>query len=545
MNTITHAYFSAEIGLNNQIKTYSGGLGILAGDTIKAMADLSHPTCAVTLLYKHGFFKQKINEENIQVELADCWEYEKLLTKLDTQIIVNIYGQDVIVEVWKYEYEGVSGHKVPIYFLDTNHESNSEFAQSLTHHLYVGDRIAQEIVLGIGGVRVLEALEHPINIYHMNEGHSAFLTLELYKRYGKLNGVWNNKQVQEHCVFTTHTPIPAGHDHFEYHKVEEALKGEEDILPLNLRELAGSEIFNTTQLAMTLSKATNAVSQKHKDVTKEMFPGFEIMGITNGIHAPTWVHPKMAQLFDKYSSTWRYNSTDLKDMFKIPNSQLYSTHQEIKDELIEYVNEKTFTPVTLKKDVLTIGFARRFIEYKDAELIFYNMGNLIKLGTQVQFIFAGKAHMNDTQGKEIMQRIIQHAKDLKDHVSIAFMEDYGIDVTKKMVSGCDMWLNTPIPPNEASGTSGMKAAVNGCLHFSRIDGWAIESFKMNGGGFPMYEYADFITALRYKIIPMFYDSNKSSWVGEMKLSIANSGSFFNTHRMVKEYIEYSYNKQLE
>lgn len=534
------AYFSAEIGLNNDIKTYSGGLGLLAGDTIKAFADLEVPACAVTLLYKQGYFKQKINEEGIQVELADYWDYQKLLTKLHTTVIVNIYGEDIEVEVWKYEYEGVTGHKVPIYFLDTAVESNSHFAKSLTDHLYVGDRIAQEIVLGIGGVRMLESLELPIELYHMNEGHSAFLTLELYKKYGKETGNWCNSNVINRCVFTTHTPIPAGHDHFEYEKVEYALSGEKDIIPLHLRELAGQEIFNTTQLAMTLSKTTNAVSQKHKEVTEGMFPGFKVIGITNGVHATTWAHPKMADLFDKYCPNWRGDSTQLKEAFKIPNSQLYSVHKEVKKELIDFVNERSITPVKLKEDVLTIGFARRFIQYKDAEMIFYNMENLIKLGGQVQFVFAGKAHMHDTQGKEIMQRIINHARDLKDHISIAFLEDYGINVTKRMISGCDMWLNTPIPPNEASGTSGMKAAVNGCLHVSRIDGWAIESFKMNGGGFPMFEYHDFITALRYKIIPMFYSENKTAWVEEMKLSIGNSGSYFNTHRMVQEYLEKSY-----
>ncbi|MFT4244192.1 MAG: alpha-glucan family phosphorylase [Candidatus Woesearchaeota archaeon] len=534
------AYFSAEIGLNELIKTYSGGLGLLAGDTIKAFADLEVPACAVTLLYKQGYFKQKINEEGIQVELADTWRYEDILTKLPNTINVNIYGEDITVSVWMYEYEGVTGHKVPIFFLDTSLEDNSYFAKSLTDHLYVGDRIAQEIVLGIGGVRMLESLYLPIELYHMNEGHSAFLTLELYKKYGKETGNWCNSNVIDRCVFTTHTPIAAGHDHFEYEKVEYALSGEKDIIPFHLRELAGEEIFNTTQLAMTLSKATNAVSQKHAEVTREMFPGFDVLGITNGVHATTWAHEKMAHLFDMYCQGWREDSSNLKSAFKIPSSQLYSTHQEIKKELIDFTNEHSITPVKLKQDVLTIGFARRFIEYKDAEMIFYNMGNLIKLEGKVQFIFAGKAHMHDMQGKEIMQRIINHAKELKDHISIAFLEDYNIAVAKKLIRGCDMWLNTPVPPNEASGTSGMKAAINGCIHVSRIDGWAIESFKMNGGGFPMYQYHDFITALRYKIIPMYYSDNKTSWVEEMKLSIGNSGSYFNTHRMVKEYLEKSY-----
>ena len=534
------AYFSAEIGLNNHIKTYSGGLGLLAGDTIKAMADLEVPFCAVTLLYKQGYFKQQIGEDGIQCELADCWDYKSLLTKLDTQVQVNIYGEYILIDIWKCEYEGDTGHRVPIYFLDTKVETNSKFAQSLCDHLYVGDRIAQEIVLGIGGVRALERLHPEIELYHMNEGHSAFLTLELYRREGKKTGEWNDLNVKNKCVFTTHTPIAAGHDHFEYSKVEQALKGEREIIPYHIKELAGSDIFNTTQLAMSLSKTTNAVSVKHADVTREMFPGKEVIPITNGVHAPTWAHSKMAQIFDYYCTNWRINSAYLKNIFKAPNSQIFTAKKCAKDELIEYVNEKTITPVKLSKDVLTIGFARRFIQYKDAELVFYNMENLIRLGKKVQFIFAGKAHAHDNQGKEIMQRIIRHAQDLKDHISIAFLEDYSIDVAKKLVSGCDLWLNTPIPPNEASGTSGMKAAINGCMHFSRLDGWAIESYQMNGGGFPIAEYQDFITELEFKIIPMFYSENKNAWIEEMKLSIGNSGSYFNTHRMAKEYLEKSY-----
>ena len=540
MKEITIAYFSAEVGLNSQIKTYSGGLGLLAGDTIKAMADLEVPFCAVTLLYKQGYFKQKINKEGIQVELADYWEYENVLTKCDVQVQVNIYGEFILIDVWKFEYEGDTGHRVPIYFLDTQLEENSEFAKSLTDHLYVGDRVAQEIVLGIGGVRALEKLNHPISLHHMNEGHSAFLTLELYKREGKRTGEWNDNAVKEQCVFTTHTPIPAGHDKFRYEDVQEALKAERDILPMHLKEIAGHDMFNTTLLAMNLSKTTNAVSLKHAQVTSEMFPNQEVIGITNGVHAPTWAHPRMVELFDYYCSSWRVNSACLKEIFKAPNSQVFSAKKEAKRELIGYVNEYTITPVQLKNDVLTIGFARRFVEYKDAELIFYHMEDLIEIGDRVQFVFAGKAHKHDTQGKEIMQRIINHAKELKAHISIAFLEDYNIDVAKKLVSGCDLWLNTPIPPNEASGTSGMKAAINGCMHFSRLDGWAIESFEKNGGGFPIQNYDDFITELKYKIIPLYYSENKNAWIEEMKLSIGNAGGYFNTHRMCKEYIEKSY-----
>lgn len=534
------AYFSAEIGVYKDIKTYSGGLGILAGDTIKAMADIGVPFCAVTLLYKEGFFKQKIDENNRQIEIEDSWDYENILYDTGYQTKVNISGEDVYIKIWKYEYVGAGGHIVPIYFLDTHMDKNPDWAMELTNKLYVGDRLAQEIVLGIGGVRALNEIGHGnIEKYHMNEGHSAILTLELYKKFGETKG-WDNGYVKDKCVFTTHTPIPAGHDKFDYCDVYDKLQGEEKIIPLHIKNMAGEEQLNTTRLALSFSGYHNAVSRKHMEVTKGMFPDFAIDYITNGVHAPSWASKYFSEIFDKYCSGWRSDSIKLKNIFSVPNSEIYKAHTNAKKELISYVNENNITSSKLDDGVLTIGFARRFIEYKDAELIFHNIDDLKRLGGKVQFIFAGKSHANDGVGKDIIQRIIRKAKELNEDISIAFLENYNIEISKKMVSGCDMWLNTPIPFNEASGTSGMKAAINGTLHFSRLDGWAIESFEMNGGGFPIEEYADFIKLLEYKIIPMFYNKNKTAWVEEMKLSIGNSGSYFNTHRMAREYIEKAY-----
>ncbi|MCA9460124.1 MAG: alpha-glucan family phosphorylase [Nanoarchaeota archaeon] len=541
MSQIKVAYFSAEIGIDEKIKTYSGGLGILAGDTIKAMADKKVPFCAVTLLYRHGFFKQKIGINNLQEEFDDDWDYENILEDTKKEIIINILGEDVVIKIWKYEYVGVSGHKIPIYFLDSNLGKNKDWMKDLTKALYVGDRIAQEMILGIGGVRALKELGiyDTIQKFHMNEGHSAFLTLELYKILGTENG-FDDGQVQEKCIFTTHTPIAAGHDKFEYNDIYDHFRGETDMLPWHLKKIAGDDKLNMTLLALNLSCFHNAVSKKHGEVSKGMFPQFTIDYITNGIHTRSWLDPYLTQIYDKYMSGWREDFTLLKNVFKVPNTEIYIAHGKAKKDLIEFVNKKNITGAKLKEDVLTIGFARRFIGYKDAELIFKNIDNLKKLGTKVQFIFAGKSHAHDGIGKDIMRRIISHAKELKESVSIAFIEDYNISVAKKLVSGCDLWLNTPIPFNEASGTSGMKAAANACIHFSRLDGWAIESFEMNGGGFPIHEYCDFIQTLEYKIIPMFYSKNKTSWVEEMKLSIANSGGFFNTHRMVDEYLKKGY-----
>ncbi len=541
MSDIKIAYFSAEIGVDEKIKTYSGGLGILAGDTIKAMSDLEVPACAVTLLYKHGYFKQQIDEKGDQVELEDDWDYGSILKDTKKKVKVNILGEDIHIKIWQYSQRGVNGFSVPIYYLDTALDENPLWSHKLTDSLYIGDRLGQEIILGIGGLRALEALGHNnIKKYHMNEGHSALLTLELYKLLGDKNQKWDDGSVKEMCVFTTHTPIPAGHDKFTYEEFYDKLKGEINLIPWHIKKLAGQNELNMTKLALSLSGYSNAVSKKHGEVTREIFPDYTIDSITNGIHAPTWVSPHLAKVYDSYIKGWREDSMKLKGIFKIPNSEIFKAHKASKDELIDYVNNNNSTGAKLNKDVLTIGFARRFVEYKDAELIFSNIRNLKRLGDRIQFIFSGKAHKKDGVGKSIIRRVIEHAKELSEDIQITFIEDYRIEIAKKLVSGCDMWLNTPIPFNEASGTSGMKAAVNGCLHFSRLDGWAIESFQMNGGGYPISEYHDFITNLEYKILPKFYSSNKESWINEMKLAIGNSGSYFNTHRMVTEYKERAY-----
>lgn len=534
------AYFSAEIGLNQTMKTYSGGLGILAGDTTKAMADLKVPFCVVTLLYKKGFFEQEIKND-YQNELEDTWDFQNILEYTGKTATVNICGEDIVVKIWKYEVEGTSGYKVPVYYLDTDINENPKWAQSITNKLYQGNRLHQEIVLGIGGVRALQSIEeNEIEIYHMNEGHSSFLTLELYKQHGERTGHWDEKEVRDKCVFTTHTPVPAGHDKFEYEEIFEALRPETGLIPHQLKKLAGDEMLNTTKLAMSFSNHINAVSVKHGEVTKQMFPEYEIHSITNGIHANTWVHPKLQELYDRVIPNWRENNEKLNNVESIPDSDLVQVHNEIKDELIEFVNENNVTGAKLEKDVLTLGFARRFVKYKEADLIFQDIERLKKLKKKVQFIFAGKSHINDGIGKGIMQKVIQHARDLNGIIEIAFVENYNIDIAKKLISGCDIWLNMPIPPMEASGTSGMKAAVNGCLHFSRLDGWSIESFERNGGGFPITNREDFYNLLEYKIIPKYYNNLTNQWVNEMKLAIGNSGSYFNTHRMAKEYVEKAY-----
>ena len=546
MSDVKVAYFSAEIGIDPKIKTYSGGLGILAGDTIKAMADLNFPFCAITLLYKQGYFKQKI-EDNSQSESQDSWDFMKILKDCKKEVKVRIHGQDIFIKIWETDYKGVEGHSVPIYFLDTDLDKNPKWAQEITKRLYVGDRLQQEIVLGIGGLKALKELGHNnIQKYHMNEGHSSFLTLQLYKQIGETQG-WDDGLVRDKCVFTTHTPIPAGHDRFSYDEIYDTFHEKTKLVPWHIKTLAGEDDFNTTKLAMSFSGYINAVSKKHQEVTQEMFPGHTINYITNGIHAPTWASKYMQELFDKEIPNWRSDSTQLKNVINIDNKKILEAHHNAKEDLINFVNNSKRNVIGTKLDdeVLTIGFARRFVEYKDAELIFKNINQLKELGEKVQFIFAGKSHIKDGIGKSIMKRVIEHAKELKDTVKIAFIEDYDIEVAKLMVSGCNLWLNTPIPNNEASGTSGMKASVNGCIHFSKLDGWAIESFEMDGGGFPIYRYEDFMMTLKYMIIPKYYQEYSTSWAHEMKLSIGNAASYFNTHRMAKEYIEKAYKMNIE
>lgn len=534
------AYFSAEIGISNEIKTYSGGLGILAGDIIKSMADLEFDFCAVTLLYKFGFFKQKI-EDNKQIELEDKWDYEKYLKDTEKSVVVNIKGELIKIKIWRYDYVGISGFKVPIFFLDTHLEENPDWAKDLTNRLYQGDRLAQEIILGIGGLRALNELGINPKKYHMNEGHSAFLTLELYKLNGYNLG-WDDKYTREKCVFTTHTPIPAGHDKFEYEKVYEYLKGEKDIIPFHIKKAAGEDLLNTTKLAMYFSSYINAVSKKHRDVTQKMFPNFEIDFITNGVHLKSWIAKDFQNLYDIYFSGWDYDNSKLKEAFRIPSSNLYLTKMKVKKDLINFLNSNSLiNKGDFKENVLTIGFARRFIQYKDAELIFSDLDRLKKLGKKIQIIFAGKSHAKDTLGKEIITRILENAEQLKDFVKIGFIENYNIEIAKKLVSGCDIWLNTPIPPNEASGTSGMKAVANGTLHISRLDGWAIEAYEMCGGGFPIDDVNSLYDSLEFKLIPMYYNKNKIGWLDEMKYSIGISASYFNTHRVAKEYIKKAYN----
>lgn len=548
------AYFSMEIGIDSSIPTYSGGLGILAGDFIKSCADLKVPLVAVTLLYEKGYFIQKLNAQGIQQELPVQWNRKDFLKPLSNKVSIKIENRDTFISAWQYDVVGVSGYSIPIIFLDTDLEENSEYDKGLNDFLYGGNqwyRLLQELVLGIGGVRMLHSLGYSgIKKYHMNEGHASFLTLEL------LNEMKRNKDskldfeaVRELCVFTTHTPVPAGHDQFPYDLVNNALRG---FLPSGvLKMLCGEEQLNMTFLALNLSKYINGVAKKHGEVSRSMFPEYSIESITNGVHSFTWVCDSFKILYDKYIPDWKNDSFSLRYALSIPGDKIWKAHQEAKNGFIDYVNEKTGSEMDYK--TLTIGFARRAASYKRADLIFSDFDRLIKIANdagKIQFIFSGKAHPQDGMGKDLIKRIITASKRLEGKIKVVYLENYDMELAKLLVSGVDLWLNTPRKPQEASGTSGMKAAHNGVPSLSILDGWWIEGCIEDITGWSIgtpqntqsndqQDASSLYDKLEFAIIPTFYNG-REYWINMMRHSIAINASFFNTHRMVQQYVLNAY-----
>jgi len=550
------AYFSMEIGIDSKIPTYSGGLGILAGDTIKSCADLNVPLVAVTLLYKKGYFYQKLDDQGQQQELPCEWNPKDFLTLLPKKISVTVENRPVFIQAWQYRVTGVTGYCVPVIFLDTDIARNSDYDRSLTDYLYGGDekyRLAQEIILGIGGVRILKELGyHRISRYHMNEGHASLLTLELLnERKRNHEPIWDIDRVKRMCVFTTHTPVPAGHDQFSYDLVRQVL-GES--MPIDfLKNIGGEDRLNMTLLALNLSHYVNGVAKEHGKVSREMFPGYRIDSITNGTHTTTWVCESFKRLYDKYIHGWMNDPFSLRYALSIPKEEIWNAHQEAKKKLLDYINEKM--NAGMDYGTLTIGFARRATAYKRADLVFFDTNRLVNISQNVgkiQLIFAGRAHPRDWPGKELIKRIVSVSKELKDSIKIVYLENYDMELGKMLVSGVDLWLNTPRKPREASGTSGMKAAHNGVPSLSILDGWWIEGCIEGLTGWSIGSASDIESVdernahslyekLQKVIIPLFYN-NRDNWVDIMRHSIAINASFFNTHRMVQQYVldAYSY-----
>ncbi len=543
------ALFSMEIGLTNDFKTYSGGLGVLVGDMMRTSADLELPMVAITLVSKKGYGKQRIVNGKIE-SYMDEWDPSKHLILQQPTVNVTIQNRPVKVKAWTYELKGLTGGLAKTIFLDTDLEANDSSDRELTSFLYGGDeryRLKQEMVLGIGGVKILDALGICVRKYHMNEGHCSLLALELLRR----NNLDAN-EVKKSCVFTTHTPVEYGHDRFSYEVVKEIMG---DFVPLDiLKSLGGQSELNLSYLALNLSSYVNGVSQRHKEVLTKMFPQYKVNGITNGVHSYTWTDENFRKIFDKYVPEWVHEPEQLKKIDAIPDEEIWQAHLAAKKKLIDYVND--LTKAKMDYHTLTIGFARRATPYKRATLIFSDLERLKKISKKgkIQLIFAGKAHIKDESGKKIIQEILDCIDKLKSQINIVYLEDYDLGSSSKMVSGVDVWLNTPTPPLEASGTSGMKAAHNGVINFSVLDGWWIEGWIEDRTGWAIgphpieecspderkeREINDLYNKLEYIIIPKFYSSN-GSWINMMKSSIGNVASYFNTHRMMRQYVTEAY-----
>jgi starch phosphorylase len=605
------AYFCAEFGIHNSLPLYSGGLGVLAGDHLKSASDLGLPLIAVGLLYNYGYFRQRLRRDGWQEEsyskldptrlalipVRDPATHEPLRFKLD------IRGREVQVRAWR-----VDVGRVKLYLLDTNVAENSETDRLITGHLYGGDRetrCVQEIVLGVGGVRLLRALKIEPRVFHLNEGHSAFLTLELARELIAEGHTFHDAapRVRERCVFTTHTPVAAGHDEFQPSLVEYCF-GREYIASLGLEEQEFVDLgrvapdhenhfFGLTPLALKLCRSTNGVSRKHGEVSRELwqeaFPGLTIeqvpiTSVTNGVHAPTWVAPLIRELYESYvAADWDERECEAelwsRGVARIPDAELWGAHRLLKKRLIAFVRERLFhTRVHLGEspesagvartlfdaDALTIGFARRVAAYKRWSLILTDVERLMRLITDerrpVQFVFAGKAHPHDETAKEILQRIAQWKFNPQVMRRAVFIQDYDHEIARQLVQSVDVWMNVPRRPFEASGTSGEKVAMNGGLNLSVLDGWWLEGYDSTNGWAvgeehaPTGEHTDEDTAdadalyrvLEEEVVPAYYERDGRGvpvrWVSMMKRSIETLVPQFNSDRMVREYAQRIYQK---
>lgn len=555
------AYFSMEVGLKREIPTYSGGLGILAGDSLKAAADIGIPMVGVTLMYKKGNFKQMLDNNGWQSEKDVLWYPEHHMRRLDEHIDIEIYGQHVKLNPWIYEIKGAKS-KIPLYFLDADLDSNPIYAREATNEVYGGDkedksksnRIIQEAFLGIGGARLLERLGVKPLKYHLNEGHAAFLIPEL------INKKYSLEEIIKSCIFTTHTPVEAGLERFEYPVVENILRG---FLPSNIKSFAGDHNLNMTHLALSCSGYANAVSKKHAQTASKMFDK-KINYITNGVHSVTWASSPFKRLYDKYCRGWREDSGKLENIKDIPEIEIWRAHMLQKKDTIHHIN--ILTGAELDPEIFTIGFAKRGAKYKRADLIFSDNKELVRIGKgRLQLIFSGKAHPHDDPGKILIKELVDNIRRVGSDVKCIYVEDYNMDLGRLLTSGCDIWLNTPLEPLEASGTSGMKAAVNCVPHFSTLDGWWCEGWiegvtgwsigKERNNHHSINTESDDAVAIRKEdsiclynklenlLLPTYYEGRADypkKYVKVMKGTGYINAPKFSAHRMMKEYAEKAY-----
>jgi starch phosphorylase len=558
------AYFSMEIALSPDMPTYSGGLGVLAGDTLRSCADLGVRVVAVTLLHRKGYFHQQLDDRGRQTEEPESWPLERLLEPLNARVCIDIEGRPVEIRGWRYTVTGVDGAQVATYFLDTDLPENAPEDRALTDSLYGGDarhRLRQEVVLGIGGVKMLRALgfQH-LDRYHLNEGHPALAILALLEeRHGDAPRSHHElrariEEIRRCCVFTTHTPVPAGHDKFPMDMARSVLGRRRARW---LATVAEGNVLNMTALALEGSHFVNGVAMRHGEVSKGMFPDYPIRSITNGIHPATWAAPSFSALFDRYIADWRRDAHSLRYALGIPLEEIWEAHIRAKHALLNRIQLET--GVSFDPDVLTLGFARRATAYKRATLVFSDIERLAKIAREsgpVQLVFAGKAHPRDADGKKIIRRVFSARESLRGDVNVVYLPSYDVALGRLLCSGCDVWLNTPVPPLEASGTSGMKAALNGVPSLSVLDGWWIEGcvegitgWAIGSDGAPPHHRHDtpsdgrvaecLYEKLERAVLPCFY-RDLGRFQETMRNAIALNASFFNTQRMVLQYLYDAY-----
>ena len=544
-----------EIAINPAMPTYSGGLGVLAGDTLRSTADLGVSLVAFSLVHRKGYFQQHLSAAGMQSEDIQPWNPADFCIEEKARVTVSVEDRVVTIRCWRYDMVGRYGHVVPIYLLDTDLEENTGWDRGLTDHLYGGDtnyRLQQEIVLGMGGVRMVHALGHRVNVYHMNEGHAALLTLGLLERQlggGPLGAATETdmEQVRKRCVFTTHTPVPAGHDRFSTEQAIRILGGDRTA---RLERLGcfRDGMLNMTLLALRFSRYANGVAMQHAKVSREMFPEFALDSITNGVHAPTWVSEPFQKMLDANLSSWRRDTLYLRNAIDLSDESILTAHAGNKAALLTEVAVRT--GLTLNPKVLTLGFARRVATYKRATLLFTDperLAEIAKAAGGLQILYAGTAHPQDAPGKALIQQVVEDAAKLSnEHLRIVYLENYDWNLGAMLTAGVDVWINTPRRPYEASGTSGMKAALNGVPSLSILDGWWIEGciegftgWAIEDGANDAEEANSLYKKLETAVVPL-YLAESARWARLMRNTLAFNGSYFNTNRMVRQYARNSY-----
>jgi len=550
----TIGYFSMEIALAKSLPTYSGGLGMLAGDALRSAADTGAPMVAVSLAHRKGYFQQHLTLDGQQTESDVVWSPEVTLPPASHTVTIQMQGRDITIQAWRFDVVGHSGHIIPVFLLDTDVEGNDPWDRRLTDKLYGGDtyyRLCQEAVLGLGGIHLLHALGCRPEVCHMNEGHAALLAIGLLE--DALSGAplhtatdADAEAVKQQCVFTTHTPVPAGHDQFGLDQAVQVL-GHERTSCLDRFGALHNGLLNMTYLALRFSRYVNGVAMQHGKVSQHMFPEYRVHSITNGVHAATWLSQPFQKLFDKEIPEWRHDNQYFRSVYGIEPSVIDATHAEGKKRLFAEVKKRT--NIELDPNVLTLGFARRVATYKRAHLLFQDPKRLEAIAEKIgglQLLYAGKAHPADNGGKQLIKDVFSAAKSISsDKLKIIYLENYDWELGETLTGGVDVWVNTPLRPYEASGTSGMKAALNGVPSLSVLDGWWIEGCAENLTGWAVEDADDdngeanfLYQKLENSVAPLY--ANKKAWARMRQHCIAMNGTFFNTHRMLGQYVANAY-----